>query len=239
METRGRKPDPSRAQKAVAMHAAYVRLGNIRAVGLEFGVTGQYVSYIFQQEGISLPPRKGRIRPTFIKEHPDKLPLLIQSFQDNFNVLHKAAKAVGVSAPVAKRALLAAGVFAELDYAGRFWSRVDKSGGAESCWPWMRGCHPTGYGVFSCPLWKHNYAHQAAYYFAHGESAINNVLHRCGVPQCCNPRHLYDGTQKENAADRNQHCEERGIPFSELTRQGALRRYARARIKNQLTSVPT
>lgn len=32
--------------------------------------------------------------------------------------------------------------------AARFWSKVDKSGGKNACWPWMAGSFPPGYGVF-------------------------------------------------------------------------------------------
>lgn len=31
----------------------------------------------------------------------------------------------------------------------------------------------------------------------------NHVLHRCDVPLCCNPSHLYDGTPLQNMTDKH------------------------------------
>ena len=45
-------------------------------------------------------------------------------------------------------------------------------------------------------------AHRAAYERAYGPITDGKfVLHRCDVPQCCNPKHLFLGTQSENAKD--------------------------------------
>jgi len=45
------------------------------------------------------------------------------------------------------------------------------------------------------------YAHRVAYALSHGSQPKNNVLHSCDTPLCVNPKHLSDGTQKDNARD--------------------------------------
>lgn len=41
----------------------------------------------------------------------------------------------------------------------RFWSRVDKSGGPDACWPWTAGCfQPSGYGHHKCCNGAHLFA---------------------------------------------------------------------------------
>lgn len=49
--------------------------------------------------------------------------------------------------------------------------------------------------------WKQFTSHRLAYFFAHGEQAALNVLHKCDNPPCCNPDHLFLGTTQDNTAD--------------------------------------
>ena len=85
----------------------------------------------------------------------------------------------------------------------RFWTKVDQSGGPDACWPWMayRGVH--GYGRFRG--WPTStLAHRVSYELTTGTPIPEGMgaLHTCDNPPCCNPRHLYPGTQLDNTNDR-------------------------------------
>ena len=84
----------------------------------------------------------------------------------------------------------------------RFWSRVDSSGGPDSCWPWTLACNKvTGYGHLY--LYGRSYAHRTAYELATGNDPRGlDVCHSCDNPICCNPSHLWIGTALDNMRDR-------------------------------------
>lgn len=83
----------------------------------------------------------------------------------------------------------------------RFWSKVEKT---ETCWL-FRGCRQTkiglDYGGFAYKG-QTRVAHRVAWELSNGEIPGKLfVLHKCDVPRCVRPDHLYLGTQKDNMRD--------------------------------------
>lgn len=82
-----------------------------------------------------------------------------------------------------------------------FHSRVDRSGGEESCWPWKRYRDNKGYGYFYSGYTMVR-THRVAYELTYGPiPAGKHVLHRCDNPPCCNPAHLFLGSEMDNTHD--------------------------------------
>jgi|SRR5687767_9763401 len=80
-----------------------------------------------------------------------------------------------------------------------FWSYV-KQGDEDECWPWT-GYTSNKYGSI-CRLSKMVRSHRVAYELAKGPIPEGiKVLHTCDNPPCCNPNHLFLGTQKDNTLD--------------------------------------
>lgn len=78
----------------------------------------------------------------------------------------------------------------------RFWSNVTLAP-ASSCWEW-RGSIRNGYGSYN-----NQYAHRLAYRDVKGVVPHGLiVMHSCDNPPCCNPNHLFVGTQAENMRDK-------------------------------------
>lgn len=70
------------------------------------------------------------------------------------------------------------------------------------CWEWQKSRHRQGYGNF--PYKRKVYlAHRISWILHKGPISDDIlVLHKCDNPPCCNPEHLFLGTDKSNAEDR-------------------------------------
>jgi HNH endonuclease len=73
----------------------------------------------------------------------------------------------------------------------------------ENCWLWKGGVDICGYGSTNFKGSRKARAHRVAYeLFKEPIPKGMLVLHRCDNPSCCNPDHLFVGTQKDNKKDQ-------------------------------------
>lgn len=93
--------------------------------------------------------------------------------------------------------------------AGTFWSRIVKSDDSE-CFIWTLSKDNDGYGI--CNYLGESKAHRVAWKLIYGDIPESfNVLHKCDNPPCCNPYHLFLGTQLDNMRD----CKAKGRTVSD------------------------
>ena len=86
----------------------------------------------------------------------------------------------------------------------RFWAKVDRRG-PDECWLFVGARTHSGYGSLNKRVWGEGVAHRLAWRLATGRVIPEDMLvcHTCDNPPCCNPAHLFLGTQGDNARDRN------------------------------------
>ena len=84
------------------------------------------------------------------------------------------------------------------ELAQRFWSKVDASGGVDSCWFWTGGCTGNGYGAIQVGS-RMLRAHRLVYEFFIGLIPPGLTIdHLCRNTKCVNPSHLEAVTNKDN-----------------------------------------
>lgn len=120
--------------------------------------------------------------------------------------------------------------FVQPDPVDYFWERVDKSGGFDACWPWLKGINGNGYGSASW-FGKIRATHRIAYELVIGPIPegmdLDHVCHTrdrscqggrtCAHRRCVNPAHLEPvpnlvnvmrGQSPHARAARQTHCEQ-------------------------------
>lgn len=100
--------------------------------------------------------------------------------------------------------------------AKRFYDKVSPEPNT-GCWLWAgKGRHEFGYGYILPDGEKRpgaELAHRFSYRLHHGHIPDGmHVCHRCDVPDCVNPDHLFLGTAGDNVADM---VEKKRFPFGE------------------------
>lgn len=95
------------------------------------------------------------------------------------------------------------------EFRAHFWSKIEKRG-EDECWPWLAAVTKCGgYGQIERNH-KGMRANRLAYEFTYGKfDGHLFVLHRCDNPKCCNPKHLFLGTAKDNSDDCRKKCRDR------------------------------
>ena len=84
-----------------------------------------------------------------------------------------------------------------------FEARVEKIT-ETGCWIWVGAQNNQGYGVFRY-RGKLHLSHRYSWILYKGEITGGlQVLHQCDISSCCNPAHLFLGTQKYNMQDMNK-----------------------------------
>lgn len=99
----------------------------------------------------------------------------------------------------------------------RFWSKIDRSGGDDACWNWQGAVKKdSGHGITA----RHGrnrkgdtkLAHRIAYTLLVCDPGWLACCHRCDNPRCCNPAHIFLGTQADNMADMHRKGRGKGPP---------------------------
>ena len=86
-----------------------------------------------------------------------------------------------------------------------FWLRVEIKR-LKDCWNWIGRVHQNGYGLYDSSIRKSAVrAHRMAWMLSRGQIPDGKfVLHKCDNRRCCNPKHLFIGTLKDNMQDASK-----------------------------------
>jgi hypothetical protein len=101
----------------------------------------------------------------------------------------------------------------------RFRRYVDV-GNANDCWQWTAGLSASGYGRVGDGNRQYVLAHRLAWELANEQSVPEglHVLHACDNRRCCNPGHLWVGTNADNVADRHAKGRDAGVDLTHCKR---------------------
>jgi hypothetical protein len=107
----------------------------------------------------------------------------------------------------------------------RLWQAI-LIGQEDDCWPWLAGRSQEGYGKIQ-DKGKTLVATRVVYELTKGPIPEGlGVCHSCDNPPCCNPKHLWLGTVKQNTHDamhKNRLAKGERIASSKRTREEVLR----------------
>jgi len=112
-----------------------------------------------------------------------------------------------------------------------FWRKVDKNTN-NGCWLWV-GATTKGYGRTRVDK-RHGYAHRFSWEYHYGpiEDGLQ-ICHKCDVPLCVRPDHLFLGSAADNVLDKIQKGRARhGVSIGEQNGFAKLKNSDIARIAN-------
>jgi hypothetical protein len=93
---------------------------------------------------------------------------------------------------------------------------------------WKAFINDSGYGMFSVRTGVSRLAHRVCWVISGNELPHGmQVLHICDNPACCNPKHLFLGTQRDNIEDmvrkgRNKGSKGVNHPLAKLSEKNVL-----------------
>lgn len=82
-----------------------------------------------------------------------------------------------------------------------FWAKINVTENKDECWEWKEYVDKNGYGRFKIGRTFFP-SHRVSFSLSKkGKLSSFLVCHKCDNPKCCNPAHLFLGTQQENIDD--------------------------------------
>ena len=86
----------------------------------------------------------------------------------------------------------------------RFWSKV-AIGDSNECWEFRAGKDYDGYGIFYAQRtsWRSNRI-VVALTLRRDLGKDKQACHKCDNPSCCNPNHIYEGSDLDNKRDATE-----------------------------------
>jgi hypothetical protein len=85
----------------------------------------------------------------------------------------------------------------------RIQALTDRSAGPDACWPWAGARDKNGYGLVQLNRKLRRVTHIVLELDGRPlEAGDEQALHHCDNPPCCNPAHLFVGTNAVNHADK-------------------------------------